>query len=472
MVVMTEEEDIACGWLGQSQKQRVRLRMLLGMRKVGKEGKDFALDPDALGLALAIPLALFSCLLQPLPVRKEDRRCLLLEALTLWNSIKFKAAHECVPEHRKLLQVPACERLPGIRYQRYPVTFISRAWQQQQAATIKLAVDITNMTSTRHESTSNIVFLPHSHTVLEWISRRLSLLDEGIYTCYVGTAAKNIINKVVLKVGAFLMPMIKYEKKNTNYFLLCSVSSVYPHPIIKWKMDNTSIPESDMEETESLGPFSISSTLNITELNSSYECAVENSLLKQTWTGHWTMQDDLRKKQNENILLSCQLVKEYFLPDQDFKVTWSRVENGKSSLLAYYLSSSQNTTINESRFSWNNELINQRDFSMTLTHLSLSDSGQYLCNISSSKSTLLTIHTLHVEQNQNTNYWYLLFLLLVLFLAVVIICKRCCNRSTERPCTDERASDADNAEENVPLSEYPASTKNPRQHRANTKNHP
>ena len=39
-----------------------------------------------------------------------------------------------------------------------------------------------------------------------------------------------------------------------------------------------------MEETESLG-FYINSMINITGSDLSYECATENSLPKQTWTG-------------------------------------------------------------------------------------------------------------------------------------------------------------------------------------------
>nr|XP_012316328.1 HERV-H LTR-associating protein 2 [Aotus nancymaae] len=232
--------------------------------------------------------------------------------------------------------------------------------------------------------------------------RRLSLLDKGIYTCYVGTKIQSITNKVVLKVGVFLTPVMKYEKKNTNSFLICSVLSVYPRPIITWKMDNTPVPENNMEETGSLGPFSINSILNVTGSNSSYECTVENSLLNQTWTGRWTMKDGLHKMQSEHVSLPCQLVNDYFSPNQDFKVTWSRVGSGTFSVLACYLSSSKNTTINEPRFSWNKDLINQGDFSMNLMHLHLSDSGEYLCNISSDEYTLLTIHTVHVESSQKT----------------------------------------------------------------------
>ncbi|XP_064230657.1 HERV-H LTR-associating protein 2 isoform X2 [Aotus nancymaae] len=295
--------------------------------------------------------------------------------------------------------------------------------------------------------------------------RRLSLLDKGIYTCYVGTKIQSITNKVVLKVGVFLTPVMKYEKKNTNSFLICSVLSVYPRPIITWKMDNTPVPENNMEETGSLGPFSINSILNVTGSNSSYECTVENSLLNQTWTGRWTMKDGLHKMQSEHVSLPCQLVNDYFSPNQDFKVTWSRVGSGTFSVLACYLSSSKNTTINEPRFSWNKDLINQGDFSMNLMHLHLSDSGEYLCNISSDEYTLLTIHTVHVESSQKTasrdKGLQILAVLVVLISAAlwIYLVKR--HRERDPVCADERATNASgNENESMPLSGCPASTGN------------
>ncbi|XP_012501411.1 PREDICTED: HERV-H LTR-associating protein 2 [Propithecus coquereli] len=121
--------------------------------------------------------------------------------------------------------------------------------------------------------------------------RRLSLVDEGIYICYVGTTFGKIMNNVVLKVGAFLTPMMKYEKRSTNSFLICSIH-VYPPSNITWKMDNTTpVSESNMEEIRSSGPSYIKSTLDITGSNSSYECAIENSLLKQNWMGRWARKE-------------------------------------------------------------------------------------------------------------------------------------------------------------------------------------
>ncbi|XP_068401654.1 LOW QUALITY PROTEIN: HERV-H LTR-associating protein 2 [Eschrichtius robustus] len=300
--------------------------------------------------------------------------------------------------------------------------------------------------------------------------KRLKLQDEGIYMCYVGTSSGKIINKVVLKVGAFVTPVMKYEKNATNSFLICNVLSVYPYPIITWKVDNTPVSENNKEEVGSLGPFYINSRVNITGSNSSYQCAIENTLLKQTWTGRWTMKDGLCKMQSENVSLSCKPENSFFIPNQDFIVTWSRVDSGNSLVLASFLNSSQETIINEPLLSRNKEPINLHDFSLTLKDLRLSDSGEYLCNISSSKYTLLTIQTLHVayrlfvcfiEASQGTVVGIIvstLVVVAVLLLSGVTLAvksRRCiCFHTEGQPSTDQKSSHAGTAEENMALSEY------------------
>ncbi|KAM4862464.1 LOW QUALITY PROTEIN: HERV-H LTR-associating protein 2 [Urocitellus parryii] len=224
--------------------------------------------------------------------------------------------------------------------------------------------------------------------------RRLSLLDEGIYVCYVGTETGHITNKVLLEMGAIFAPVMQYEKRNTNSFLVCSVLIVYPLSHIMWRMDNAI--------GNKLGLRSFITSFNITGSNSSY-CAIEN-LLMQRWTGwtsnhgtihgtsyksayrarmtEWNQRDGFWKMQNDHISLLCQVISDFSLLNQDFRVPWSRVESGTSSLLAC----SQNTIIND--------LDSHKVTS--LTDLTPSDSTEYLCTISSSEYTLLTIHMLPV----------------------------------------------------------------------------
>ncbi|XP_012861067.1 HERV-H LTR-associating protein 2 [Echinops telfairi] len=225
--------------------------------------------------------------------------------------------------------------------------------------------------------------------------RRLSFQDEGIYICYVGTSDGQTTNKVVLKVGAFLGPVIEYDLGNTSIFLTCSLTA-YPQPTITWQVDNTTVSGRTVKGRGPLPLFDMISTLNITDYHKSYECIIENPLLKQTWTGRWTMRENVHKLRNEAISLPCQLDHTFSLSNQDFVVTWSRIKNDTSSVLAYF-NSSQSTIIKDSRFSWNQLPRIQRDFSLTLKVVHLSDSGDYLCNISSSKYSLLTVNRLYID---------------------------------------------------------------------------
>lgn len=247
--------------------------------------------------------------------------------------------------------------------------------------------------------------------------RRLSLLDEGIYTCYVGTRSRYRVSKVVLKVGAFHTPLMKYEK-NTESFLVCSILSVYPYPRITWKMDNTNVSGSSTEATEPPGPFYVKSTLNVTGLNSSFECVIENSLLNETWRGQWTLAGSHWMNQSESISLECTVSSNFSLQNQDFRVNWSKVEN----VLDWHLNSSQDRTANDLHFARNKELRDHHDLHMTLKHLHPSDSGEYLCNVSSPKYTFLTVHRVQVAPSQASQHLgiWVSFVLLMVLLAICI----------------------------------------------------
>ncbi|XP_070311041.1 HERV-H LTR-associating protein 2 isoform X1 [Odocoileus virginianus] len=297
--------------------------------------------------------------------------------------------------------------------------------------------------------------------------RRLTIYDEGIYICHVGTSLGTITKKVVLQVVDFVTPVMEYEKKTTNSFLICTVFSVFPYPNIEWKVDNntTVSDKRERKEDDPSGPFHVNSRVNITGSNSSYQCAIENPLLKQTWTGRWTVRDVLHEMESENVLLSCKPENNFSPPNQDFTVTWSRVENRSSLLLACFKNSSQGTLISQPQISWK-ELINSRDFSLTLKDLRLSDSGEYLCNITSNESTLLTMQTLHVASQRGTA-GMIVPVLVAVVLAVLLLSvgtqavrsRRCIGSHRERhPPANPNSSSAGTSEENVPLSEHPPNT--------------
>nr|KAF6474363.1 HERV-H LTR-associating 2 [Rousettus aegyptiacus] len=60
----------------------------------------------------------------------------------------------------------------------------------------------------------------------------------------------------------------------------------------------------------------------------SYMCYVATSSMKITSKVVLKVGDGLHKMRRENVLLSCELANYFFLPNQDFIVTWSRMKSG------------------------------------------------------------------------------------------------------------------------------------------------
>lgn len=286
--------------------------------------------------------------------------------------------------------------------------------------------------------------------------KRLNFLDEGFYTCYVGTSSGQSWGKVELKVGGFMTPMIEYEETNTSSNLICDVLCVQPCPNITWKIDD--IPISGHTEIEENGTLShYVNKINIESPHSFHECSIENSLLEQTWTGLW-IQKDLKAKESEEVLFRCELGNNLIKPDEDFIVTWSREQNGIFSMLASFHSSSQEKIINETRLSCNEELLSQGTIFSTLTKLSISDSGKYLCNISSSKYILLTTQNLDVEHNKLDTWKRIIMyamafgMLLIVILIYTFIC--CClDKKTQTNNGRSNQHERDNNSEGHPLRE-------------------
>lgn len=82
----------------------------------------------------------------------------------------------------------------------------------------------------------------------------------------------------------FCHTVVKYEERDTISSFICGTLSVYLHPVITQKVDNTPISASALKEIESFDPL-YNGRVNITGSNLSYDGAIENPMLKQTWTG-------------------------------------------------------------------------------------------------------------------------------------------------------------------------------------------
>ncbi|XP_036601443.1 HERV-H LTR-associating protein 2 [Trichosurus vulpecula] len=265
--------------------------------------------------------------------------------------------------------------------------------------------------------------------------RRLNLQDEGVYKCYAATDAESGTTLVELKLGAFIAPAMEYREQNGEDYLTCYLFGAYPVPTITWTANNATNPESNIEEVSSHPLCSVKSQLNITGSNSSYQCIIENSVLNQRWIGKWKTEGTLFIREGEKILFPCKLKHEDFLQEKSINVSWYRVENASSMILASF-SSSSNTRVFDNRFTWTKDMMQEKDkFSLTLMSPTPSDSGKYLCNISSVSYTQLTIQPLTVEPYQGSSVnWVLILVPLVSVLVLIVIVARRCkkkNRNSE-----------------------------------------
>ncbi|XP_074157225.1 HERV-H LTR-associating protein 2 [Sminthopsis crassicaudata] len=225
--------------------------------------------------------------------------------------------------------------------------------------------------------------------------RRLNLQDEGVYKCYISTKDSWKCINISLKLGGFITPAIEYQEQNRVDYLTCYLFGAYPSPNITWIKNNTTNLESNIEVSSS-PPFSVKSQLNIIDSNSSYQCIIENSVLDQRWTGKWKIEGTLLTTEGKKALLPCEFKNKDFLLQKNINVSWYRVENASSTILASFSSSSRRMVF-DSRFHWTQDMKHEKnDFSLTLTFPTQSDSGKYLCNISSIDSTELMIQFLTV----------------------------------------------------------------------------
>ncbi|KAM9035615.1 HERV-H LTR-associating protein 2 isoform 1-T1 [Sarcophilus harrisii] len=226
--------------------------------------------------------------------------------------------------------------------------------------------------------------------------RRLNLQDEGVYKCYTSTIDNAQCSNIDLKLGAFITPAIEYQEQDRVDYLTCCLFGAYPSPNITWTENNT-INAKSIIKVSSYPPFFVKSQLKITNSNSSYQCIIENSVLNQRWTGKWKSKDTYLTTEGKKVLFLCELKNEDFSPEKNINVSWYRVKNASSTILASF-SRSSGSMVFDNRFTWTKDMMHERsNFSLTLTHPIQSDSGKYLCNISSIDSTQLMIQFLTVE---------------------------------------------------------------------------
>ncbi|KFP66946.1 HERV-H LTR-associating protein 2, partial [Cariama cristata] len=213
----------------------------------------------------------------------------------------------------------------------------------------------------------------------------LTLTDEGHYNCYVGTQQSKTEVEVTLHVTVSSYYALEYQKTDTERMLKCYAILTYPAPRISWVQGNISIQETGREEARVGVLYSLRSDQNIRNTTDSYYCHIH--LPHEEWVAEWKMQDQLSAVEGSSTEIPCEYSNNT-ANAEGFSVVWTINKNAVISVLASF---------NGTSHSYQHRVqIKQNDFSLMLHDLTVNDSGEYLCNISTPHYTKLTVRALQV----------------------------------------------------------------------------
>ncbi|XP_010160277.1 PREDICTED: HERV-H LTR-associating protein 2, partial [Eurypyga helias] len=134
------------------------------------------------------------------------------------------------------------------------------------------------------------------------------------------------------------------------------------------------------------------SNLTVTD-EGSYKCYVGTQQSKTEVEVTLRIKDQLSNVEGSSTEIPCEYSANT-ANTEGFSVVWTRNRNAVISVLASFNGTSQTYQPRAQ--------INQNNFSLRLRDLAASDSGEYLCNISTPGYTKLTVRALHVEKSDNT----------------------------------------------------------------------
>ncbi|NXF98571.1 HHLA2 protein, partial [Eubucco bourcierii] len=213
----------------------------------------------------------------------------------------------------------------------------------------------------------------------------LTLADEGLYKCYVGTLETKTEREVMLHIRVASYYALEYRKTDSGRMLICCAFFTYPAPQISWLLGNTSIQETDQKESRDGVLHSLRSEQSITNTADPYRCHIH--LPYKNWTAEWRMEDQLSVVEGSSTAIPCDY-SNTTADTEDLNVVWTLHRGGVILDLAVF-----SGTFHSSQ---PHAQLHQSNFSLMLHDLTAQDSGEYLCNISTSHYTKLTVRTLQV----------------------------------------------------------------------------
>ncbi|NWR31182.1 HHLA2 protein, partial [Tachuris rubrigastra] len=203
----------------------------------------------------------------------------------------------------------------------------------------------------------------------------LTVTDEGTYECYAGTTQNTTKRKVTLHVKVPSYYALDYQKTDTERKLKCYAFLTYPAPNISWLQGNISIQEIDREETRDGVLYSLRSDQNIINTAADpYYCYIH-------------VHHQMSNTEGTNTVIPCENSNNT-ANTEGVCVVWKLNRNSMTSVVASFNGTSHSYQPRAQ--------INASDFSLILHDLTAVDSGEYLCNISTSHYTKLFVTTLQI----------------------------------------------------------------------------
>nr|XP_033796174.1 HERV-H LTR-associating protein 2 isoform X5 [Geotrypetes seraphini] len=198
-----------------------------------------------------------------------------------------------------------------------------------------------------------------------------------------------ILLSLILTVSAF--KNFSLNRQNTTTRLECAAWDVHLLPSITWSDASGIINETNRTEVKTDRLMSVISEINITNSSQVYQCQIHNSVPNLNWTGIWNMTDPLNKVEGDEAVLQCDIP--HSLNVKNIRVTWS-VAGKKPFACVDNISE----MLENSRFSWVSVNNHQTNASIILKNLKISDSEDYVCNISSHDYMQLRVTSLTVAK--------------------------------------------------------------------------
>ncbi|NXN08340.1 HHLA2 protein, partial [Indicator maculatus] len=204
----------------------------------------------------------------------------------------------------------------------------------------------------------------------------LTVTDEGLYKCYVGTLEAKRQVEVMLRVRVYSYYALEYQKPGTGRMLMCHAFLTYPEPHISWLRGNTSIQETQQEKSSNGVLYSLRSDQNVTNTADPYY-----------YFFIFLFSDQLSVVEGSSTAIPCDS-SNTTADTEGFSVVWKLHRGAEISDLAAF---------NGTPHSFQTRVqVNESNFSLMLRDLTAQDSGEYVCNISTPQYTKLTVRTLQV----------------------------------------------------------------------------